>query len=239
MSETTSGSPKKTKARRIKARGEFVWVNDGAQYPAQLVIPMKELEIDKLGSDDEVEVRYTSSGLYDWVEHGRIEYPKEEELASSIVTTRSPASRPSSKRLSSSARKNKTAAQSPVNTKGIETTNKPPMTQDSTSNNSNIAIATTGSTILPEKMTTQTPRKRPTPSTSTPKPEDHNESALPSDLPDDDKEDEQEPPAKRPKTDHVPRPNTSFLDMFTEPLVSAGKMIVSGLFGAPFSTNDK
>jgi hypothetical protein len=69
--------------KRIKARGEFVWVHNGVglngEYPAQLVIPMKEMKMNEMEDDDEVEVRFTTSGRYEWVAHSSIEYPKEEE----------------------------------------------------------------------------------------------------------------------------------------------------------------
>ncbi len=75
--ETGTGSAKRRKGPRRKARGEFVWVSEGVlgQYPARLVIPMDENPPRRLDGTDEVEVQYTSSGMLDWVENQYIEYP--------------------------------------------------------------------------------------------------------------------------------------------------------------------
>ncbi len=105
MSATPS-SEKKSGRRKNKARGEFVWVQDGVgctgQYPAQLVIPMKEMNFQDLESDDGIEVQFTTSGRFEWVLHGSIEYPKDvtDDKKGKDDTSTTPSKR--SSRLSSS-----------------------------------------------------------------------------------------------------------------------------------------
>jgi hypothetical protein len=99
-------------SKRDKARGEFVWVNDGVgvsgQYPAQLVIPMKEMNIDEMKDDDVVEVRFTTSGRYEWVKHSSIEYPDPaEEVGGNNQPQKQPASIKWTPTRRSSARKRK------------------------------------------------------------------------------------------------------------------------------------
>lgn len=77
MFRATATSASKSKVVRPKPQGEFVWVSDGSfgQYPAQLVIPIHENPPQDLGDSDMVEVRYTTSGKFDWVEKQHVEYP--------------------------------------------------------------------------------------------------------------------------------------------------------------------
>jgi hypothetical protein len=72
-----SGSTTKRKQARHRAQGEFVWVTDGAfgQHPAQLVIHTNDNPPHELDDTELVEVRYTTSGKYDWIENQHIEYP--------------------------------------------------------------------------------------------------------------------------------------------------------------------
>lgn len=69
------------KPKKRHAEGEFVWINFGEKaetHPARLVLPTSLNPPEKLADDDEVEIYYTTSMTYDWVEKGSIEYPQPE-----------------------------------------------------------------------------------------------------------------------------------------------------------------
>ena len=190
--------------KRIKARGEFVWVHDGVglngQYPAQLVIPMKEMKMDEMEDDDEVEVRFTTSGRYEWVVHSSIEYPKEEgggkeedvedkkKKASSSPVAKTTPTRRTSTRKRTPASKN-TSTTKRASRKRLE----PDSTDD-------------------EEEATKDLEKK-SKSSSASKKETKNKSS--------------EPSAKRQKTND----NTSIFENLTAPLVVMGKTIATEITG--------
>lgn len=71
-------SQKKKKARR-SCLGEFVWVVEGkTQHPARLLVPRNKLQT-SLIRHSEVEIMWTNSGIYEWVDHEEIIYEEDEE----------------------------------------------------------------------------------------------------------------------------------------------------------------
>jgi hypothetical protein len=70
-------SPKKKKSRRT-CRGEFVWAVDGkTQHPARLVVPRNEDEA-AITRHSEVEVMWTNTGKFEWIEQEDIIYEEDE-----------------------------------------------------------------------------------------------------------------------------------------------------------------
>jgi hypothetical protein len=75
-------SQKKKKSRRI-CRGEFVWAVDGkTQHPARLVVPRNKDEA-AITRHSEVEIMWTNSGIFQWVEQEDIIYEEDEETKTS------------------------------------------------------------------------------------------------------------------------------------------------------------
>jgi hypothetical protein len=237
------GSTPNGKGRK-RAVGEHVWVNDGVgnrktQYPARLVWPMKDLMPDQLESDDEIEVQFTTSGIYEFVLHRDVEYPKEEDLASSTVTTRSPATRTPSKRTAT--RRSTSTAVTKGNTPKKEETKttkspatKPPASKKPSPRKTSTEKGKERTSTLKKAAATSTPsRKRRTPSSpTTRKVEGGSAKEKVPETTQEEKEEAQEgPPSKRLRTDPLPA-SASLFDTLTAPLVSASKMIYQGLFGS-------
>jgi hypothetical protein len=227
-----------------RAKGEFVWIKFGENqdtHHARLVAPMASNHPDDLDDDELVEICYTTSTKFDWVEKRNIEYPQPPETnegqssLSAGDTSITPSRRTSSrKRKSTSEKTTRVTSRTPsssssrksIRSGGARKSSRQMMTKklyfdgDEADENLRQAEAQRSKKIKNMNGTSSMTNK------SDDNKQNVNQTTKPNfDDDDDDTEDIVLPPAKKLK--HDEESSSSFFNTLTAPLMN----IYNGIFG--------